>query len=229
MIKIAMRIFLLLAIMFSCRFIFAQEEIVLDLDSIKNIKTTRYSSVNDVGVAINIGGTMIDKLPGNTIKTKLGIDKPSVMIRTVHGILINPKFFMGAGLGIDFLPSGGTTGGSFLVTFPIFAEFREYILDGNFNVFFSERLGGAIFLDKKINTLSGQKRTSSGAFGEFMIGGRYVPSNKKLAVHFGVGYRLQHLQQKVNFTDPASPTFVISNVKQTTIKHYVPITIGITF
>src|SRR3954464_8520335 len=83
----------------------AQDDIEINLDSIKNIKTTRYSSVNEVGVAINIGGTRIDKLPGNTTKTKLGVDKPSVMIRTVHGILINPKFFTGAGLGIDFLPS----------------------------------------------------------------------------------------------------------------------------
>ncbi|MDB5227172.1 MAG: hypothetical protein JWN78_1365 [Bacteroidota bacterium] len=224
-----MRVLLLFIVLFSSRFIFAQDDIVLDLDSIKNIKTTRYSSVNEVGVAINIGGTVIDKLPSHTTKTKQGIDKPSVMIRTVHGILINPKFFIGAGLGIDFLPSGGTTGGSFLVTFPIFAEFREYILDGNFNIFFSERLGGAIFLDKKVNTLSGQKRTSSGAFGEFMIGGRYVPSSKKLAIHFGVGYRLQHLQTKVNFTDTSTPTQVISNVKQITIKHYIPVSIGVTF
>jgi hypothetical protein len=220
-------LFVLISVAHVCK---AQDDIVLDLDSIKNIKTTRYSSVNEVGVGINIGYKVIFKLPGTTNKTKQDVEKPNVIFRTVHGVLINPKLFIGAGVGVDFLPTNtGGTASNFHVTFPFFAEFREYILDGNFNVFFSERLGVGVSLDQKLNVVSNQSKTSTGAFGEFMIGGRYVPGGKKLAVHFGVGYRLQHLQRKADIVDPSLPTNVINGVKQITIKHYIPVTIGITF
>ena len=224
-----MRILLLFIVQLAyVSFVFAQDDIVLDLDSIKNIKTTRYSTVNEVGVAISIGGTLIQKLPGTTKKDKLKTDKPSVMFRTVHGVLVNPHIFIGGGVGIDFLVSGNTGTSSYTITFPIFAELRQYVLNGSFNLFFSERMGGAVFINPKLNRVGG-KGTSSGAFGEFMIGGRYVTGGKKLAIHFGVGYRLQHLQKKIDITDLSVPGGIIRNIKETTIKHYIPVTIGITF
>lgn len=209
----------------------AQEDIVLNLDSIKNIKTTRYSSINDVGIAINVAGTKIEKLPDYTRKTTLSTDKPSFMFRTVHGALINPKLFIGAGTGIDFRPNSTYGTKFYYFTFPFFAEFREYILDGNFNVFFSERLGGAVYIDSYYNKYL-NKGTYSGAFGEFMIGGRYVTSGKKLAIHFGVGYRLQHLQRKVDIQSLSNTGVILqsyANTPEITLKHYVPITIGVTF
>jgi hypothetical protein len=207
----------------------AQNDIVLDLDSIKNIKTTRYSSVNEVGVAINVAGKFIQKFPGNTQKTTLDVEKPSVMFRTVHGVLLNPKLFIGAGAGIDFLSNQTSGIRAFSLTFPLFAEFREYILDGNFNIFFSERLGAAFFIDSYRNQqLNSGKYT--GAFGEFMIGGRYVTNGKKIALHFGVGYRLQHLQRKANVQDIQNGNpLILSNIPQIIIKQYIPISIGITF
>ena len=226
----AMKILSFIIVLICCNaYLKAQDDIVLDLDSIKNIKTSRYSSINDVGVAINVAGKFIQKFPGNTQKTTLNVEKPSVMFRTVHGVLVNPKLFIGAGAGIDFLPSqtGGTR--AFSLTFPLFAEFREYILDGNFNVFFSQRLGGAFFIDSYRNQQLNSGRYS-GAFGEFMIGGRYVTNGKKVALHFGVGYRLQHLQRKANVQDIQNGNpLILSNIPQVTIKHYVPITIGVTF
>ncbi len=218
---------------FLCLFIFvlanAQDEIVINLDSIKNIKSTRYSSINEVGVGINVGGKLIQKFPNNTQKRTLGIDKPDFIFRTVHGALINPKLFIGAGFGIDFRPNGNYGSKYFYFTFPIFAEFREYFLNGNFNLFVSQRIGGAFHIDSYFNN-SINKGRYSGAFGEFMLGGRYVTNGKKLAVHFGVGYRLQHLQRKVDIQDlngNAGQTY--NNVPEITIKHYVPITIGITY
>lgn len=226
---------LLLAITAFVQQLKAQEDITLDLDSIKNIKTTRYSSVNEIGTSINVAGTLIEKLPGTNRKITLQTDKPSVSFRTVHGILINPKIFIGAGTGIDFRPNAnsGTFGARFYYfTFPFFAEFREYFLDGNFNMFLSERLGGALYIDSYFNKYLNNGKYS-GAFGEFMIGGRYVTPGKKLAFHFGVGYRLQHLQRKVDVVDYNKNTGAIissyANTPEITIKHYVPIMIGITF
>lgn len=210
----------------------SQDDIQLDLDSIKNIKTTRYSSVNEVGIAISVGGKQIDKILGNTRKINLSADKPSVMFRTVHGVLVNPKFFIGGGAGIDFLPNSNAGGRFYYLTFPFFAEMREYLLSGSFNIFLSERVGGAVFVDTYLSKYGiGNKGTASGAFGEFMIGGRYVPSGKKLAIHFGVGYRLQHLQRKIDVYSSINglPTQTYANTPEITIKHYVPVTIGITF
>ncbi len=228
-----MKKFLLFLFFFGALRAVAQNDIVLDLDSIKNIKTTRYSSVNEVGVAISIGGTRIYKFSSNTTKDHLGIDKPSVMFRTVHGALINPHFFIGGGIGIDFLPSatanGTVSGSGYKITFPFFAELREYILDGSFNVFFSERMGAAVFIDPQLNKVGGNGK-STGAFGEFMIGGRYVTGGKKLAVHFGVGYRLQHLQRKIDVQNNIQGTpQTFANTPEITIKHYIPVVIGITF
>ena len=65
-----------------------------------------------------------------------------------------------------------------------------------------------------------------------MIGGRYVTAGKKLAIHFGVGYRMQHLQRKVDVQNLSNTGNIIStyaNTPEITIKHYVPITIGVTF
>ena len=53
----------------------AQEDIVIDLDSIKNIKTTRYSSINEVSANIHVAGKLIQKFPNNTIKKNVGIDR----------------------------------------------------------------------------------------------------------------------------------------------------------
>lgn len=66
-----MRIFFFLLILMLSGFfksVFAQDDIVLDLDSIKNIKTTRYSTINEVGANINVSGMMIQKLPGTQKK-----------------------------------------------------------------------------------------------------------------------------------------------------------------
>src|SRR4051812_38916378 len=105
-----MKKFLLFFFILSARFVHAQEDIVLNLDSIKNIKTTRYSSVNEVGVGISLGGQQIDKIPGDKKTTHVSTEKPNVLFRTVHGVLINPHIFIGGGLGIDFIPSGGVNG-----------------------------------------------------------------------------------------------------------------------
>jgi hypothetical protein len=58
-----------------------------------------------------------------------------VLFRTVHGALINPKIFIGAGTGIDFQPNQNAGIRAYSLTFPFFAEFREYVLEGNFNIF----------------------------------------------------------------------------------------------
>ena len=205
---------------------FAQEDIVLDLDSIKNIKITRYSSINEVGININVGGKVINKFPDNTQTKKTETEKPSMLFRTVHGALLNPHVFIGAGTGIDFRPNTNVGIKYYYFTFPFFVESRQYVLSGNFNVYFSERLGGAVYIDSYFNH-NNNKGTYSGAFGEFMIGGRYVLPNKKFAIHFGVGYRLQHLQRKINFNSSTSPFY--TNIPEITIKHYVPVSIGITF
>lgn len=227
-----MRVSYLLFLLLCCsHYLRAQDDIVLDLDSIKNIRTTRYSTINEVGVGINVSGTRIQKFPGNTQKTTLQVDKPSVLFRTVHGALLNPKFFIGAGLGIDFLPNQNGGLRAFSLTFPFFAECREYILEGNFNLFFSQRMGGAIFIDSyRSQQLNSGRYT--GAFGEFMIGGRYVTGGKKFALHFGVGYRLQHLQRKVDvqsYNNLGALIQTYSNTPEIILKHYVPITIGLTF
>lgn len=210
----------------------AQEDIVLDVDSIKNIKTTRYSSINEVGVAINVAGTMIQKFPDQTArKNNLQVEKPSIMFRTVHGVLVNPKFFVGGGVGLDFRPNSTYGISYYYFTFPFFLEMREYFLKGNFNLFLSERIGGAVYVDTYFNRVN-NKGKYSGAFGEFMIGGRYVIPNKRLAMHFGVGYRLQHLQRKVDVQSLNGSGQIIqtyANTPEITLKHYVPITIGITF
>jgi len=221
--------FLFFGFLFFC--VQAQDDIVLDLDSIKNIKTTRYASINEVGVGIHVAGKLIQKFPDITKKTTLQVEKPSFIFRTVHGALINPKLFIGAGLGIDFRPNGTNGSRFYYFTFPIFAEFREYFLEGNFNLFLSERVGGAIYIDSYFNSQINKGRYA-GAFGEFMIGGRYVTNSRKLAIHFGAGYRLQHLQRKVdiqslNGSGGINQTY--ANTPEITIKHYVPITIGVTF
>lgn len=219
--------FILLLIVF-VKTNFAQE-IVLDLDSIKNIKTTRYSSINEVGVNINIAGKTINKFPDNTIKNKLAIEKPGILFRTVHGALLNPHLFIGAGIGINFRSNNTYAIKYYYLTFPIFAELRQYVLNGNFNVFFSERLGGGINIDTYANRF-GNNGTSTGAFGEFMIGGRYVLSNKKLALHFGVGYGFQHLQRRVDLANVyGNSSQIYSKTPEITIKHYVPVSIGVTF
>jgi hypothetical protein len=151
----------------------------------------------------------------------------------VHGALINPHFFIGGGAGIDFTPTGNAGNSAvvskYTVTFPLFVELREYALEGNFNIFFSERIGAAFYIDPQLNKFN-HKGNSSGAFGEFMIGGRYVTAGKKLALHFGVGYRLQHLQRKVDVQNHSGlTTQIIPNTPEITIKHYIPVTIGITF
>lgn len=208
----------------------AQDEIVLDLDSIKNIKTTRYSTINEVGIGISLGGKMFQKLPSQTTKIKLENEKPNVIFRTVHGALIKPSFFIGGGIGIDFLPGNSSGIRSYSFSFPFFIELREYILDGNFNIFFSERLGAAFYIDSYRNQQLNSGK-SKGAFGEFMIGGRYVTSGKKLAIHFGLGYRLQHLQRKVSVTNilSGSTVQIYDNTPEIIIKHYIPVTIGVTF
>lgn len=207
----------------------AQDEIVLNLDSIKNIKTTRYSSINEVGIGINVAGTLIQKFPDNTQKRSIETEKPSFIFRTVHGALINPKFFIGAGTGIDFRPNSAFGTRFYFFTFPFFAEFRQYLLNGNFNLFFSERLGGALYIDSYFNSTFNNGRYS-GAFGEFMIGGRYVTNSKKFALHFGAGYRLQHLQRRVDVQGISGGLpQVFSNTREISIKHYIPITIGVTF
>ena len=207
----------------------AQEEIVIDLDSIKNIKTTRYSSVNEVGVGVSLGGKTKQKLPSQTNTINLENEKPSVLFRTVHGALINPKIFIGAGTGIDFQPNQNAGIRAYSLTFPFFAEFREYVLEGNFNIFFSQRLGGAIFIDSYRNQQLNSGRYT-GAFGEFMIGGRYVTSGKNISLHFGVGYRLQHLQRRVDVQDIRNGNVqIFSNTTEISIKHYIPVSIGITF
>ncbi|HNI33378.1 MAG TPA: hypothetical protein PK628_10655, partial [Chitinophagales bacterium] len=61
--------FLFFGFLFFC--VQAQDDIVLDLDSIKNIKTTRYSSINEVGVGIHVAGKLIQKFPDITKKTTL--------------------------------------------------------------------------------------------------------------------------------------------------------------
>ena len=97
-------------------------------------------------------------------------------------------------------------------------------------MFFSERVGAAIYIDSYYNKYV-NKGSSSGAFGEFMIGGRYVTNGKKLAIHFGAGYRLQHLQRKEDIqgsSGNAVPT-TFANTPVITLKHYIPITIGVTF
>lgn len=222
-------LFVVLILFFSAHQIKAQDNIVLDLDSIKNIKATRYSSINEVGVGISLGGKMKQKLPFQTTTIKLENEKPGVMFRTVHGALINPTFFIGAGTGIDFSPNQSNGIRAYSLTFPFFAEFREYILDGNFKMFFSQRLGAAIFIDSYRNQQLNSGKYS-GAFGEFMIGGRYVTPEKKIAIHFGVGYRLQHLQRKVDVQSLDNGNIKIySNTREITVKHYIPITIGITY
>ncbi len=226
-----MKIAVFLLILFAGSFCLqAQDNIVIDLDSIKNIKTTRYSSVNEVGVGISLGGKTKQKLPSQTTTINLENEKPGVLFRTVHGALLNPKFFIGAGTGIDFLPNQTAGIRAYSLTFPFFAEFREYILDGNFNVFFSQRLGAAIFIDSYRNQQLNSGK-STGAFGEFMIGGRYVTSGKKVALHFGVGYRLQHLQRRVDVQNiiNGGNIQIFSNTTEITIKHYIPIALGITF
>lgn len=207
----------------------AQDDIVINLDSIKNIKTTRYSSINEVGIGINVAGKLIQRFPDNTQKRTIEVEKPSFIFRTVHGALINPKLFIGAGTGIDFRPNSTYGTRFYYFTFPFFAEFREYFLSGNFNLFLSQRLGGALYIDSYFNSSFNNGRYS-GAFGEFMVGGRYVTSGKKIALHFGAGYRLQHLQRKVDIQDLGSGNVqTYSNTPEITIKHYVPITIGVTF
>jgi len=217
---------LLLFTAFTSITIFAQEDIVLDLDSIKNIKTTRYSSINEIGVNISVAVKVINKFPDNTVKEKLEAEKPSMLFRTVHGALLNPHIFVGAGVGIDFRPNNNYGIKYYNFTFPFFAELRQYILSGNFNVFFSERLGGSVYVDSYLNQ-NNNNGSYSGAFGEFMIGGRYVLPNRKFAMHFGVGYRLQHLQRKIDFSGSGSQFY--TNIPEITIKHYVPVSVGITF
>lgn len=233
-----MKIRLFFLLLFASLYAAAQvDDIQLDLDSIKNIKTTRYSSINEVGISISVSGDSIYRFPDNKVKRHASTDRPSVILRTVHGALINPDFFIGGGVGLDFTPTGNFGNAAvvskYYVTFPLFVELREYILDGNFNIFFSERMGAAFFIDPQLNKYS-HKGTSSGAFGEFMIGGRYVTQGKKLALHFGLGYRFQHLQRKsdvVDFTKTGSGQIysTTANTPVISIKHYVPITIGVTF
>lgn len=232
----SMKFLLLLSVLVGCTYyVKAQEDIVLDLDSIKNIRTTRYSSINEVGTSVNVASTLIEKFPDSKPrKTTLQVEKPSVTFRTVHGALINPRFFVGGGTGIDFRPNNnsGSFGARFYYfTFPFFVEFREYFLKGNFNMFLSERIGGALYIDSYFNKYLNNGKYA-GAFGEFMIGGRYVTAGKKLAIHFGVGYRLQHLQRKVDVQSYNSSGQVVqtyANTPEITIKHYVPIVIGVTF
>lgn len=208
---------------------YAQDDIVINLDSIQNIKTSRYSSINEVGVGINIANKVIQKFEDNTQKQKLDAEKPSVLFRTVHGILINPKLFIGAGTGIDFRVNSTYGTRFYYLTFPFFAEFREYFLQGNFNLFLSQRLGAAIYLDTYFNQ-SFNNGKYTGAFGEFMLGGRYVTGGKKIAIHFGVGYRLQHLQRKLTLSYISNGiTQSFPNTPEITLKHYVPITLGVTF
>lgn len=207
----------------------AQEDIILDLDSIKNIKTTRYSSINEVGASINFSGMMIQKISGDKKKKNIENDKPSMLFRTVHGALINPQFFIGAGTGFDFRPNGTSGSNYYYFTFPFFAELREYFLNGNFRLFMSERLGGALFVDSYYLKYY-NKKSSSGAFAELMIGGRYVKPGKNFALHFGLGYRLQHLQHKVDIQSTSGGNIQIyANTPEITIKHYIPISIGITY
>lgn len=208
------------------------DDIVLDLDSIKNIKTTRYSSINEIGTSVNVAGTMLQKFVANTKKTNLQADKPNVSFRTVHGALINPNFFVGGGVGLDFRPNGSVGTHYYYFTFPFFIELREYFLKGDFNLFLSERLGGAINIDSYFNKFFSKGGKSSGAFGEFMLGGRYVTAGKKIAIHFGVGYRMQHLQHKIDIQGnggSGQPAMTYVNTPEITIKHYVPIMIGVTF
>ena len=221
--------FLLSVVLAIATISYAQDDIVINLDSIKNIKATRYSSVNEVGVGINIANKVIQKFENNTQKRKVENEKPSFIFRTVHGILINPKIFIGAGTGIDFRQNGTYGTRFYYMTFPFFAEFREYFLKGNFNMYLSQRLGAAIFLDTYFNK-SFNNGKYTGAFGEFMLGGRYVTGGKKIAINFGVGYRLQHLQRKLTLSYISNGTTQsYPNTPEITLKHYVPIVLGVTF
>ncbi|HNF50012.1 MAG TPA: hypothetical protein PLF48_11565 [Chitinophagales bacterium] len=228
-----MRIFFFLLILMLSGFfksVFAQDDIVLDLDSIKNIKTTRYSTINEVGANINVSGMMIQKLPGTQKKTTLQTDKPGMLFRTVHGALINPNLFIGAGTGFDFRPNGTNGTSYYFFTFPFFAESREYFLNGSFRMFAAQRLGASLYVDSYY--LKYYKKTSSkGAFMEILFGGRYVKPGKNFALHFSAGYRFQHLQRKVDVQSVSGGTNIqiYSNTPEITLKHYIPITIGITY
>lgn len=211
---------------FCFRYVNAQDEFVLSLDSIKNIKTTRYSSINEVGIGIHVAGKRISKFSANPQKRKMDLEKPSFIFRSVHGALINPKFFIGAGVGIDYTAIGNSGNRNSNFTFPIFIECREYFLNGNFNVFLSQRVGAAFFIDSY--SQGGYNNGKySGFFGAIQVGGRYVTSGKKLAIHFGVGYRLQHLQRKLDLL--FNGTGIPNRTTVITIKHYVPIVLGVTF
>ena len=70
----------------------AQEDIVLDLDSIKTSGTTRYSSINEVGTSVNVASTLIEKFPtANLVKQPLQVE--NLLLRFArYGALINPRF-----------------------------------------------------------------------------------------------------------------------------------------
>lgn len=91
-------------------------------------------------------------------------------INTIHGYQVSPNFFVGAGMGMHFMPKLEKTSmwkRDEKTEIPIFADIRWTILDKSITPFVDLRLG--------MNTMNGSKEYYSiGAGCRFALKGRYA-------------------------------------------------------
>ena len=87
--------------------------------SFQQSRTSRYQGSVDFGYSIGVGTWGSDRIE----------------LSTSHGCLVNPYFYVGAGLGVHYHYDASA------VSIPIFADFRGNFVKGNISPFLNFRIG----------------------------------------------------------------------------------------
>ena len=123
-----------------------------------SFKEKGYLNITEVSLGVGLGQASEDLSYG---------------IQTVNGVLINPNFSLGLGIGVDKY--------KFATFVPIFADIRAYFLRSDVTPYFVGAIGYSLSFD------SGSK---GGLFVNPSLGVRFTVS-PKAALDFSLGYRLQ--------------------------------------
>lgn len=85
-------------------------------------RTPRYQGSVDFGYSVGVGDWESDRIE----------------LSTSHGCLVNPYFYVGAGLGVHYYYDGSA------VAIPIFADLRGNLMKGNIKPFLNFRIGYSV-------------------------------------------------------------------------------------
>lgn len=129
-----------------------------------------------------------------------GTFKDSKMeLTTSHGYQINNHFFLGGGVGVNYLFGSEKSylSQEDIVILPVFANFRAYLLNGDISPFFDFK-GGYSFVVTEMEDEYGDK-LSGGLYVAPSLGVRFFMPNSNVGLNFSVGFNIQKLSIKDDF------------------------------